>query len=265
MIMSYPSNFPGSYPVEQPSGYGSYAQWSAESEDGPRVSHRHLTVVVVLLGLCSYLVSFGPMLNVPGLGWEVRFAVLASLLAAFALWAKQPPAGIVVAALAALGFLDALASLITAPDGSQPGWALWVIVVVNALQALVAIAALRAQPVVVDEQKAWYAAYAEQYAQVAAQYYGQYHEAAPESEYQSGAAQAQQVQQVSTPEPRRVAAAPEASYADFVGDQSSAQPGGQAAQMHNAQPSAGLPNVGQSAGPAQQQTAAGQPEYRTSS
>lgn len=90
--MSYPSNFPGSYPVEQPSGYGSYAQWSAESEDGPRVSHRHLTVVVVLLGLCSYLVSFGPMLNMPGLGWEVRFAVLASLLAAFALWAKQPPA-----------------------------------------------------------------------------------------------------------------------------------------------------------------------------
>ncbi|OBJ52936.1 DUF5336 domain-containing protein [Mycobacterium sp. 1423905.2] len=262
--MSYPSSFPGSLPAEQPSGYGSYSQWSSDAEDHSRLSHRHLTLAVVLLGVCSYLISFGPMLNVPGLAWPVRFAVLASLIAALALWAKQTPAGVVVAALAALGFLDALASLITAPEGIRPGWALWVVVVLNGLQALIAAGALRAQPSIVDEQKAWYAAYAEQYAQAAAHYYGQYNEAAPESEYQNAQADAPQVGHATAPEPRRTAATQEASYAEFVAGQESAHPLGHASQPPSAPP-AGLPNVGQSAVPAPQQTAAGQPEYRPSS
>ncbi|MDT5219128.1 MAG: hypothetical protein QOF15_1233 [Mycobacterium sp.] len=262
--MAYPSGADGYYPAEQTGAYGSYSQWSPDPETGANLTHRRLTIAVVLLGLCSYLVSFGPMLNVAGIDWDVRFAVLAGLLAAFGLLARQTPATKVVAALATLGFLDALSRVIVLPEGIEPGWALWVLVVLNALQTGAAIGALLTQPDASDEQRAWYAAYAEQYAQAAAQYYGQdAQEDQAETAYQGGTSHVQQAQHASAPEPRRAAAPQDASYAEFVGDQPSAPASGQVAGAHAAQPSAGLPNVSHSAGP-QQQTVVSEPEYRTS-
>lgn len=266
--MSYPGS-PGHYPAEQSGGYGDYSQWVAEPESRTKLSSRHLTLAVAVLGLGSYLVSFGPMLGVSGIDWDVRFAVLAGLLAAFGLLPRQTPVAKVVAALAAIGFLDALSRAIVVPDGVEPGWALWVLVVLNGLQSGAAIFALLNQPSATEEQQAWYAAYAEQYAQAAAQYYGHYTEAEPEAGYQSATGQAQQFAQVQAPEPRRAAAPQEASYAEFVGDPAAAPGAGHAAGAHPGHPSTGLPNVGHSqaplGAPAAQQTVVGEPEYRTSS
>lgn len=264
--------YPGSqsyHPADHAGGYsdhaGGYSQWTPEPGTGTKVSHRQLTWAVLLLGGCSYLVSFGPMLNGFGIDWDVRFAVLAGLLAGFGLLPRQTSpsgqSGKVVAALAAIGFLDALSRVLVLPEGVQPGWAMWVVLVLNGLQAGAAVGALLTQPSASDEQQAWYAAYAEQYAQAAAEYYGEYTDQdPPEAGHESGTAHAQQAQQVSAPEPRRAVAPQQASYDDFFGH---AQPG-QASTPHAAPPAAGLPNMGHSAAPAEQQHVASEPEYRTS-
>lgn len=259
--MAYPGNS-GYYPAEPNSGHGGYSQWSPESDRGdsesPKVSHRQLTLAVVVLGLCSYLVSFGPMLGGFGIDWDVRFAVLAALLGTFGLLPRQTPAAAIVATLAAIGFLDALSRVVVLPEGVQPGWAMWVVVVLNAVQAGLAVAALLAQPSASEEQQAWYAAYAEQYAQAAAQYYGEYDQGdQPESGYDSGLAQARQLEQVSAAEPGRSAApqpAPQqASYSEFVAEPAPAT--GAPLAAPSAQQSAGLPNIGHSAAPAEQTSA----------
>ncbi|OBK94187.1 DUF5336 domain-containing protein [Mycobacterium asiaticum] len=245
--MAYPSGYEGYYPTDQ-----------AWSSGDAKPAHRHLTVAVVLLGLGAYLVSFGPMLNAAGIDWDVRFAVLAGLLAAFGLLPRQTSAPKIVAVLAAIGFLDALSRGIVVPDGIEPGWALWVLIVLNALQTAAAIGAVLTQPSATDEQQAWYAAYAEQYAQAAAQYYGQY--AASEQAdtgYDGATAHAQQ------PAQTRPAAAPqEASYAEFVAGQPTA-PADQATGQPSQLPT-GLPQVGQHAAPAAPPSETGQPQHHTS-
>jgi hypothetical protein len=258
--MAYPGG-QGYYPAEQTNDYG-YSPWSPEPATGGKVSHRQLAWAVALLGLCSYLVSFGPMLNGFGIDWDVRFAVLAGLFAAFGLMPRQTPAGKLVATLAAVGFLDALSRVVVLPEGVQPGWAMWVVLVLNGLQAGAAVGALLTQPSASDEQQAWYAAYAEQYAQAATDYYGQYADGEQSDvAEESGTAHAQQVQQVpqvqQAPEPRRAAPPQQASYDEFVADHP-----GQASTPAAASPAAGLPNVGHSSAPAQQSVS--QPEYRTS-
>ncbi|WP_155769684.1 DUF5336 domain-containing protein [Mycobacterium asiaticum] len=269
--MSYPGN-QGYYAADQSSGWpgsGSYSQWSSEPEGGAKVSHRHLMLAVVLLGACSYLVSFGPMLTTAGIDWEVRFAVLAGLLAAFGLLPRQTPAGKIVAALAAIGFLDALSSVLVVPDGIQPGWASWVVVVANGLQTAAAVGALLAQPSASDEQQAWYTAYAEQYAQAAAQYYGQYaDQGQAESGYDTGAAHAQhEAHQVAVVEAPAAAASQEASYTEFIGENTGASagpaPGAQAAQP-SASPVFGEHSAGHAPVPAQQQPSVSEPEHRVS-
>ena len=256
--MGYPA---GSYSSGQPGAYSDYTQWVAEPETDTKVSHRSLTLAVAILGLSSYLVSFGPMLGVAGIDWDVRFPVLAGLLAAFGLLPRQTPAGKVIAALAAVGFLDALSRGIVLPEGVEPGWALWVLVLLNAAQTAVAVAALRNQPAPADAQQAWYAAYAEQYAQAAAQYYGQYDEdEAPGKDDRAGTAQAPAVAAQRPP-----AAAQAGSYEDYLPRAEQAgfagRPHRQASPGHE---SGSLPNVGQAAGPAPQPTAAIE-QYRTSS
>ncbi|MDP7705233.1 DUF5336 domain-containing protein [Mycobacterium sp. TY815] len=257
--MAYPGS-QGYYPAEQTHDHHGYPTWSPEPQTGGKVSHRQLCWAVVVLALCSYLVSFGPMLNGFGIDWDVRFAVLAGLLAGFGLLPRQTPTGKVVAVLAAAGFLDALSRVAVLPEGVQPGWAMWVVLVLNGLQAGAAVGALLTQPNAADEQQAWYAAYAEQYAQAAAQYYGEYADGdEPDVAYESGTAQAQQVHQVSAPEPRRASAPQGASYDEFVAH---SQPTQESAPQA-VPPTPSLPNVGHSAAPAQQ-IAGEQPEYRTS-
>jgi hypothetical protein len=133
---------------------------------------RNLLAVVAVLGAATYALSFGPVTNdTVGTGWYVRFAALAALCAAFGLLRRQKPLPLVTAVLAAMGFLDALSSVLQA----EPGWAMTAIAVVNALQAAAAVAAMLLGPKGVDDTAApGYEAYVDYYNQSVRNYYNQY-------------------------------------------------------------------------------------------
>ena len=134
---------------------------------------RNLFIAVAVLGLASYGLSFGPVVDGEGaIDWYVRFAALAGLSAAFGLTSGAKPVPLVTAVLAAMGFLDALSSQLLYPD---PGWALTVIVVLNAVQAAMAIAALvlGRKADAPNGDAAGYEAYVEYYNQAVRNYYGQ--------------------------------------------------------------------------------------------
>ncbi len=145
---------------------------------------RNLFIAVVVLGLASYVFSFGPVIDGHGAaGWGVRFAALAALCAMFGLLAKQKPPLLPTAVLATMGLLDALSSLLL---DSAPGWALTLIVVLNALQALAAVAALLLAPKATPEraESAGYEAYVDYYNQAVRSYYGQQGQPAPAEQSQ---------------------------------------------------------------------------------
>ncbi|OHV02781.1 DUF5336 domain-containing protein [Mycobacterium talmoniae] len=267
--MSYRSGDQGYYSAERTGGYGAYQPSSARSDSSPPLP-RYLSLGVVALGLASYLVSYGPVLGLADIGWGVRFAVLAALLAAFGLAPGQTPNAKVIAALAAAGFLDALSTLITAPDGSRPGWALTVIVVLNGLQAVAAVAALMLQAGVVGQRasQSEYDAYADYYAQ-AAQYYGQYAQQQPQPDElrRAGTAQAQQTHQAAARQSQQAPASQAGSYAEYVGNYGTDATHGRAPAHPDQQaaptgPQAGLPSFGQAQAPAQQQGGGAHAEHR---
>jgi Family of unknown function (DUF5336) len=152
---------------------------------------RNLFIAVAVLGLVSYVFSFGPVTGgQAAIGWDVRFAVLAALCAMFGLLAKQNPLTLAIAVLATMGFLDALSSVLTATDR---GWAMTVIVVLNALQALIAVGALLVAPKAAPASgdPAGYEAYVDYYNQAVRSYYGQQPQsAAPEQSQRAGYGQA---------------------------------------------------------------------------
>jgi len=133
---------------------------------------RNLFIAVAVLGLATYVFSFGPVGDGPEvIGWDVRFAALAALCAMFGLLAKQRPLSLAIAVLATMGFLDALSTVLTAADR---GWALTVIVVLNALQSAAAAAALLLAPRVAQPaDNAGYDAYVDYYNQAVRSYYNQ--------------------------------------------------------------------------------------------
>jgi len=105
---------------------------------------RNLFIAVAVLGLATYVFSFGPVTDGPEtVGWDVRFAALAALCAMLGLLAKQHPLPLAIAVLATMGFLDALSNVLA---GTDRGWPLTVIVVLNALQSAAAVAALLLAP-----------------------------------------------------------------------------------------------------------------------
>jgi hypothetical protein len=158
---------------------------------------RNLQWAVVLLGLVAYGFSFGPVGDSGGaLGWNVRFALLATLWVGFSLLAQQKVMPAVTATLAAIGFLDGVSVIFTGGDslpGGSPGWALTVIVGLNLVQTAAAIAALLLTPA--DDAKPGvdsdYQMYVDYYNEAMRQYYGQPSApAVPPSSQQSGYGQA---------------------------------------------------------------------------
>lgn len=269
--MSYPSGNQGYYTADQTSGYGGYSPRPTGRGGSASPLPGYLAPAVVLLGLASYLVSYGPVFDTGGLGWGVRFAVLAGLLAAFGLAPRQTPNPKVVAVLAAAGFLDVLSSLITAPDDSHPGWALTVIVVLNGLQAAAAIGALLIAADVAGDRvaRSEYDAYADYYAR-AAQYYGQYaqQQAQPDPLQRGGTAQAHH--QVPATQSQQAAASQAGSYAEYVGGTEQMSAVGRAGTHPDQQaappgPQAGLPSFGQAQAPAQQHGGYGDSDRRPAS
>jgi hypothetical protein len=145
---------------------------------------RNLFIAVAMLGLVTYVFSFGPVAGgQAAIGWDVRFAVLAALCAMFGLLAKQNSLTLATAVLATMGFLDALSSVLTATDR---GWVMTVIVVLNALQAFVAVGALlmtsKAAPA--SNDAAGYEAYVDYYNQAVRSYYGRQGQPIPQEQSQ---------------------------------------------------------------------------------
>ncbi len=145
---------------------------SAQSDAENRLPRR-LFIAVTVLGVATYGASFGPVADGGGgTGWSVRFAALAALCAAFSLLPRQSPQTFVTAALASMGFLDALSDVVLT---AQAEWPLTVIAALNAVQAAAAIAALVfwRQAVAGTSESAGYDAYVDYYNQAVRQYYGQ--------------------------------------------------------------------------------------------
>jgi hypothetical protein len=220
--MTYPNGSPGWYPTQSPAAYGGYgAYWPQLTGAAHQRSSRanQLVWVVLILGLATYLVSYGAVPQLSGTAWGVRFSTLAAVVAALGLLPRQSAHTKLMAALAVMGFFEALCQLITGEQNSN--WTITVIVVVNALQALTAIAALLAQPRVpgaADHRRAAYDAYA-YYAQAAQQY------AAPNN--QQGQQQPVQVSETAQAEAaaavqaQQSAAERDALYAEYFNTQQS--------------------------------------------
>jgi hypothetical protein len=158
--------------------------YSSQRSDAESSLPRNLFIAVVVLGLASYVLSFGPVVDGHGaVGWDIRFAALAALCAMFGLLAKQKPLFLPTAVLATMGFLDALSSVLAASDR---GWALTVIVVLNALQSAAAVAALLLTPKAAAKpaDAAGYEAYVDYYNQAVRSYYGQQAQPAPPEQSQ---------------------------------------------------------------------------------
>lgn len=207
-----------------------------------------------MLGLATYCVSFGPVTDSGG-GWPVRFAVLAALAAALGLLPRQKPHPLLTAALAAMGFLDGLSSVVSNPAG----WALAAIVALNGLQAIAATAAAVLAPKPADATAAsGYEAYVDYYNQAVRHYYQQQASAAPQaSAQQSGYGQAYGQAQYAAQAPAATQAAqPSAQqsaqygeYADLIATQ---QDYGQTATGTPAAPDAAAPPPARAgAGPSQ--------------
>lgn len=158
---------------------------SDRSDTGSRLAGS-LSAAVAVLGLASYGVSFSSVTE--AIGWPVRFAALAALAAALGLLSKQKSVPLLIAVLAAMGFLDGLASVVTASGN----WASTVIVVLGGVQAVVAIVALRLAPNVVEGgATGGYESYLDSYNQAVQHYYRQQGAAAPNTPQHSGYGQAQ--------------------------------------------------------------------------
>ncbi|MCT7659684.1 DUF5336 domain-containing protein [Mycobacterium deserti] len=214
--------------------------------------------VVVALGVVAYGLSFGPMINGSGAsGWNVRFAVLAALCALFGLLPRQKPLPLVIAVLAAMGFLDALSSAFTSDTYAEtlgistlaePGWPMTAIVVTNALQMAAAVAALLTSPETATTATAGYEAYVDYYNQAVRTYYSQQAQPVPHegSQYSSGYGQSYADAQATSGAQRTHRPSQYADYTelDYRGSRGSAAPehnsGGTAAGG-----STGLPSFGQ--------------------
>lgn len=227
---------------------------------------RGLFIAVAVLGLCSYALSFGPVVNGAGAtGWYVRFAALAGMCAAFSLLSNNKPLPLVTAVLAMMGFLDGMSSVLM-PDNYgaalglaglvEPGWALVAIVVLNALQATAAIAAMLLWPKAPPDNTdvAGYDAYVEYYNQAVRNYYQQAPSAPAQQVQRRGYGQASGDAQAA-PQGQRTQRAPQyGDYADLVSPQGDQSPSATVASPPaGAVPPGGLPNIAPTQPPAARQ------------
>jgi hypothetical protein len=111
----------------------------------------YLQVAVAVLGLATYLASFGPTLTVSDselggftgdIGLAVPLAMLAALLAAVGLLPTAKNYAALVGVIAVLGALLVIARAITKDDMFVVGWGLWLVLIFNVVQAIVAVSML---------------------------------------------------------------------------------------------------------------------------
>ena len=155
--MTYPPGSPGYPPAQQPT-----TQFAAPTQqfgkppdvapaaEGPSKLPVYLTAAVAALGLAVYLSNYGPLFEASGselftptlLDLGVATSLLAALIAGVSLVPKQKSAPALVAVLSVLGFLLAIAIVLTAPRGVNIEWGLYLIIGFGVVQAIVAVAVL---------------------------------------------------------------------------------------------------------------------------
>lgn len=150
--MSYPPGSPGYQSAQPPGPYGASNPSFAKPADSVSRLPQYLQAAVAVLGLATYLASFGQMLTlsdggIVGLtgnaGPAVLFAVLAALLAVVGLLPKARNYTAIVAVLAVLAALLAIKRIISAGDnGYSVGWALWLVLAFIIMQAVAAASGL---------------------------------------------------------------------------------------------------------------------------
>jgi Family of unknown function (DUF5336) len=269
--MTYPYGNPDAHSGRMSSPHSGYASPLTDTAEGRTLRDTYLLCAVLVLGLATYLVSFGGGVQTGGTSWEIRFSVLAAVVAGLGLLPRQMPYTKLIAALAIAGALEALARWITASDQTQ-GWPTIVIVVLNGLQAFVAIAALLANIGTLgasDRQPGTYDPYAAYYAYYAQAAWQNYPRQRPDEVPRSGTGQAEAAV---TAQEQRDAAASYEQYADYTAWEQGhatppASPRTAGAPGHAAYPAAtpGLPNTGQAANPSQRHDTTGQSPTQASS
>jgi len=225
--------------------------YPSQRRDAESPLPRNLFVAVAVLGLASYVFTFGPLANGPEpLGWDVRFAALAALCAMLGLLAKQQPLSLAIAVLATMGFLDALSNVLA---GADRGWPLTVIVVLNALQSAAAVAALLLAPKAAKQSDTGgYDAYVDYYNQAVRSYYSQQSRPPPQEQTQrAGYGQAYGDARASARAQRTQRPSQQGDYADL--DYGDSRP---TAPLHETAAAApgptGLPSFGQASAHADQ-------------
>src|SRR5262245_22076124 len=159
--MSYPPGSPGYPPAQQPTTqfaaptqqFGKVPDTrttpSTPAAEGPSKLPVYLTAAVAALGLAVYLSSYGPLFEASAdfftptlLDLGVVASLLAGLIAGVGLVPKQKAAPALAAVLSVLGFLLAVAIVLTVPQGVSIEWGLYLIIAFSVVQAIVAVAVL---------------------------------------------------------------------------------------------------------------------------
>ena len=156
--MTYPPGSPGYPSAQQPTTqFAAPTQQfgkpdtspPAHAAEGQNKLPLYLTAAVAALGLAVYVSSYGPLFEASAdfftptlLDLGVVASLLAGLIAGAALVPKQKAAPALMAVLSVLGFLLALAIVLTAPSGVSVEWGLYLIIAFSVVQAIVAVAVL---------------------------------------------------------------------------------------------------------------------------
>jgi hypothetical protein len=148
--MTYSPGSPGYQPGQPPGSYAAANPFAKPADTASKLP-MYLQIAVIVLGLGTYLASFGPMLTVSDselggftgdVGLAVPLAVLAALLAAVGLLPKAKNYAAIIGVVAVLGALLAIARTITKDDLFSVGWGLWLVLAFNVVQAIVAVGVL---------------------------------------------------------------------------------------------------------------------------
>ena len=193
--MTYPPGSPGYPPAQQPTTqfaaptqqFGKLPE-AAPAAAGPSKLPVYLTAAVAALGLAVYLSSYGPLFAASAdlitptlLDLGVVASVLAALIAGVGLVPKQKTAPALVAVLSVLGFLLAVAIVLTAPQGVDIKWGLYLIIAFGVVQAIVAVAVLLFDAGVITPPvpRPRFEQQQQPYGQYGGPYYGQPHQPGP--------------------------------------------------------------------------------------
>jgi len=155
--MTYPPGNSGYPPAQSSGSYGApVAPAFNKADDGESHLKQYLTIAVAVLGLASFLLSFGDLFTagtddaqaasvlalLGNSGFGIAALLVSSLIAGVSLVPKSRNRSAVIAVVTVFGALELIAFVTQKPAGFEIAWALWVILAAAVIQSALAIAAL---------------------------------------------------------------------------------------------------------------------------